>query len=247
MTMDKNKFNKYLKKMKSLRKRDIDGFYHSHHILPKSLGGSDDRDNMVKLTIPEHIDAHLELADCFDVGSSERNMNLSAANVLHSWIGKESGIDLSGENNPMWGKKHSHKTKKLIGEKSSQKQYSPEYKQKLSVAMMGSKNHRYGVKMSSETKEKIGESQRGEKHHLWGKKRSKETRENIGLSQPNRIVVSKYDLEGNKLDTYTSLGEAAKNNQITQGNLSTYFSKGSITKFGSYRVLGGFVWKKEEI
>ena len=31
---------------------------HKHHILPRHMGGTDDPDNIVELTIPEHAEAH---------------------------------------------------------------------------------------------------------------------------------------------------------------------------------------------
>ena len=35
--------------------------YHIHHIVPKHSGGSDDPENLVKLTIEEHAEAHKKL------------------------------------------------------------------------------------------------------------------------------------------------------------------------------------------
>lgn len=35
--------------------------YHTHHIIPKHMGGSDAPSNLIKLTIEEHAQAHLEL------------------------------------------------------------------------------------------------------------------------------------------------------------------------------------------
>jgi len=42
------------------RSKSIDkpGYTELHHIIPKSLGGSDDSDNLVKLTAKEHYIAH---------------------------------------------------------------------------------------------------------------------------------------------------------------------------------------------
>jgi len=34
---------------------------HKHHIIPKHAGGSDHSDNIIRLTIPEHADAHKKL------------------------------------------------------------------------------------------------------------------------------------------------------------------------------------------
>ena len=35
--------------------------YHWHHIIPKHAGGTDDRSNLILLTIEEHIEAHKRL------------------------------------------------------------------------------------------------------------------------------------------------------------------------------------------
>jgi len=35
--------------------------YHVHHIIPKHMGGTDDEDNLIKLTVEDHAEAHLEL------------------------------------------------------------------------------------------------------------------------------------------------------------------------------------------
>ena len=32
--------------------------YHVHHIVPKHMGGSDDPENLIKLTLEEHAEAH---------------------------------------------------------------------------------------------------------------------------------------------------------------------------------------------
>jgi len=35
--------------------------YHNHHIVPRHMGGTDDPENLVKLTVEEHAMAHLKL------------------------------------------------------------------------------------------------------------------------------------------------------------------------------------------
>jgi len=40
------------------RTRNIDGYTENHHIQPRSLGGSDDKDNLVELTAREHFICH---------------------------------------------------------------------------------------------------------------------------------------------------------------------------------------------
>ena len=47
---------------RGLSKSKLDFYTEKHHILPKSLGGTNDKDNLVLLTFREHIIAHLLLA-----------------------------------------------------------------------------------------------------------------------------------------------------------------------------------------
>lgn len=44
------------------KKRELKEFHEKHHIVPKCRGGSDDPDNIVKLTSKEHYWAHYLLA-----------------------------------------------------------------------------------------------------------------------------------------------------------------------------------------
>jgi len=43
---------------KARKRKSLRGYYEVHHILPKSLGGEDTKDNLVKLTAREHFVAH---------------------------------------------------------------------------------------------------------------------------------------------------------------------------------------------
>jgi hypothetical protein len=43
------------------RERDIGGYVETHHIIPRCMGGSDDRSNLLRLRPEEHFDAHVLL------------------------------------------------------------------------------------------------------------------------------------------------------------------------------------------
>ena len=51
-------YNDLINSRKKLVRSKKDNYYESHHILPKCLGGSDDKDNLVLLTPREHYIAH---------------------------------------------------------------------------------------------------------------------------------------------------------------------------------------------
>ena len=45
-------------------KRTLEGYKEVHHIIPKSCGGSNDKDNLVALTAREHYIIHMLLPFC---------------------------------------------------------------------------------------------------------------------------------------------------------------------------------------
>ena len=67
---------------------------------------------------------------------------------------------LAGENNPMYGKRHSEATREKISKAEKGKYVSEETRRKLSEAGKGNKNM-LGKKHSEETKKKIGEKSKG--------------------------------------------------------------------------------------
>lgn len=48
-------------KTRSLNKKDYDGYFEKHHIIPRCMGGSNDKSNLVLLTGREHFMAHMLL------------------------------------------------------------------------------------------------------------------------------------------------------------------------------------------
>lgn len=46
-------------------RKSVDGYFENHHIIPKSMGGTDARYNLVKLTGREHFIAHVLLAKIY--------------------------------------------------------------------------------------------------------------------------------------------------------------------------------------
>ena len=108
------------------------GYTESHHILPKCMGGSDDSDNIVRLTAREHYVCHWllwkihrspQLAHAFwsmaRVGSGQHR-NVTSAMYARA---KDAHVEamcvgMVGSGNHFYGKKHSEETKQLLSAKA---------------------------------------------------------------------------------------------------------------------------------
>jgi len=67
MTPIDNKYTRHYWKLINTRKNRItSGYTEKHHIVPRSLGGTNLKDNLVSLTPREHFIAHLLLTKMFD-------------------------------------------------------------------------------------------------------------------------------------------------------------------------------------
>jgi hypothetical protein len=58
------------------KNRTIHGYTENHHIIPRSLGGTDDKNNLVKLTAKEHFICHLLLTKMVS-GNAQYKMNFA--------------------------------------------------------------------------------------------------------------------------------------------------------------------------
>lgn len=57
---------------------------HNHHIIPRCLGGGNEKTNMIKLSVDDHAKAHLLMSNCFDENSYEQSANLKSARIIGS-------------------------------------------------------------------------------------------------------------------------------------------------------------------
>lgn len=68
-------YKKIYDKLIEFRKNNpVNGYFENHHILPRSLGGSDDSQNLVRLTAREHFIAHLLLTRIYNEGPDHFKM-----------------------------------------------------------------------------------------------------------------------------------------------------------------------------
>lgn len=151
--------------------RPKDGkYYEKHHILPKCVGGTDEKENLVYLTYREHVIAHRILVELYP-------SELKLSHALYFMINKSDYSKISskelekirensiialrelnlGEKNPMFGKNISEDHKKILSE-SNKYSRSEETKKRMSLAQLGKKH-------SDKSKEKMSISHIGLKIH----------------------------------------------------------------------------------
>lgn len=129
-----NKYtNWYNRIIRNAQSRELDTYYEIHHIVPKSLGGTNQKSNLVKLTAKEHYVCHLllmkmysdkkakqKMASAFLYMSKVRNDHTKRryTSILyerHKIIRQKIlSEQMSGSGNPMFGKVHSEKTRNKI-------------------------------------------------------------------------------------------------------------------------------------
>jgi len=185
--------NKYLKIYQDIcnraKTRKLEGYKEKHHIIPRSLGGTNDADNLAVLTAREHFICHLLLVRI----TSDKNKSKMIF-ALNSMMNRKTKsmdryvpcsrmfeilrIQLS-EAHKLIGRTDQHR--EAISRAHKGKIVSKETKQKMSLA---SKTNIVGgavkgSKRSEETKKKISESRKGITF-------SDEHREKLSLAAKNR-------------------------------------------------------------
>lgn len=94
------------------RDRVLDGYVERHHVIPKCMGGSDKRENLVQLTAEEHFVAHQLLHKIypdvrglsFALVSMTGNPYGHRGNKLYGWIREKNSAFASESQKEMWGR-----------------------------------------------------------------------------------------------------------------------------------------------
>ena len=92
--------------------RILEGYSEKHHIIPKCLGGNDNKENLVALTPEEHYIAHLLLVKIYPgnvklIRAAVMMIPNRPSNKLYGWVRRKfsqvQSISQSGESNTQWG------------------------------------------------------------------------------------------------------------------------------------------------
>lgn len=172
-------------KVRGLDRNSVDYYTEIHHIVPRCLGGSDEKDNLVMFSGREHFIAHMLLwkaypdevslmRAAFMMSSRWGSGRLEESKPIHSKTyatlreeyAEAVKEQVTGENNPFFGKTHTDETREKI---KAWHAANPEHARN---AMKGRKHtpeaiakmqefQRNRPPMSAETRKKIGDFHRG--------------------------------------------------------------------------------------
>ncbi|MCK9529394.1 MAG: NUMOD3 domain-containing DNA-binding protein [Gammaproteobacteria bacterium] len=193
----------YYKIIDRAKSRNISGYIERHHVIPKSLGGSNDKSNMVCLTAKEHFICH-RLLTKFTTGKFKLSMDRAAWRVSHIQIKNKEVLITSSQYEKL--KTNAAKAQSILMTGTPK---SPEHIENMKKAFKGrpssfkGKHHTEENKLrhskilkekyasgelfkSQETIEKHRASRQGYKH-------SEETKRKISESQIGKTVIVKEE------------------------------------------------------
>ncbi len=210
--------------------RNLEGYSERHHIIPKCMGGLDEKMNLVNLTAREHFLCHMLLCEIYPQNNKLRHALFLMAIGKQKFDGKKYVISsrtyewLKVEYSLMLtGKQQSQETK---DKKSKSMLDAWEKKTKEEMSEIGKKRWETRIKngtdkVNPEQAKKISQSLKG-REITWDRKRN--------------TIVLQYDLEGNFIKEYISQSQASRETNIHQSCIGACCN-------GKIKTSGGFIWK----
>jgi len=219
-----NKYNQWYSNITDRAKnRKLNSYTESHHIRPRSLGGTDEPSNLVKLTAREHFICHWLLVKMTtgndhhkmlnalrmmraEKSGQERYNTKITARVYESIKQEYSALQsesLKGNGNGMYGRTHTPEAREKIRQKNLGNILTPEQHAKLVKNITGKKKPPF----TKEHKTKMSIAKQGKSNNMWGKTHSEETRDKqrakaIGRKQSAETIQKKADaIRGSKRET----------------------------------------------
>jgi hypothetical protein len=195
--------------------RELDSHTEIHHIIPKSLGGSNSISNLTSLTAREHFICHWLLTKIHREGEAHWKM-LNALRIMRAENAKQTRYSnritarvynnlkeeyaklqsekMMGENNPLYGKPRTENAKTKISEANTGRVQPINEKLKQKAAQTGRKREPFNeVWLENMSKAKIGN-----KNHMYGKTHNESTVEMIrqkaiGRKQSAETIAKKAE------------------------------------------------------
>jgi NUMOD3 motif len=190
-----------------------------HHIIPRCIGGSDDKCNIVSLTARQHFVAHLILAKIFRGaygGKLVAAIRLMSGNRRYTsrryaWVKRlssETQTITNAGNKYNMGKRRSLETRLRISRALKGLKRSDETKRRIGLSSKGRVNYNKGIKLtghrlecarkarvgrrsSMEIRQRISNSLRGERNPFFGRRHSEEARRKMRAAATGRVKPHK--------------------------------------------------------
>ena len=191
-----NKYKKWYDMIiDNAKNRDLEGYKERHHIIPKCIGGSNEKDNLINLTAREHFICHWLLTKCVtntfyqkkmlnalgkfvqESSKQQRNLNSRQYEIARKAISK-------ANKNRFYTTEMREKIRQAnVGRtpwnkgKTKLQEYPEDAKEKLKLLYSNkSLEERYGVEKAQSVREKISKTKEGKPSGMLGKMHSTETR-----------------------------------------------------------------------
>lgn len=203
-----------------------DEYCERHHVVPRCMNGSDEKENLIDLYAREHFEAHrllaLENPDnkkliyAWWMMSTTRDANKLQIKITaeeYEEARKTFSKTVSGENNPWYGKSSPRLGAHLTDE---QKQY-------LREINLGERSPKYGKPTSEETKQKMREAR-------LGKVVSEETKKKLSISHIGKNMgadhamakqTAQYGLDGVLIKVWDCISDVARALNISTSAISS--------------------------
>lgn len=127
----------YFKIIENRKNNPYSGYVEQHHILPKSLGGLDNQDNLINLTAKEHFICHLLLTKIYSEKTPEYYKMIKAFMMMLT-------CKSNNQNRAINSKKYEYLRIK--------------FSEAQKISQSGIRNSQFGKKKTEEQKEKIRQS-----------------------------------------------------------------------------------------
>ena len=169
-------------------------YKHKHHILPKHMGGTDDKDNLIELTPKQHALAHKKLYEKHGKWQDLFAYKALSGRLKNEDIHREKARMANIGNKNFLGKTHSKETRKKISKGNMVaklgntyrlgKTHTNKTKNQISNSLKGNSNKlgKTGYKLSEETKKKMSASRMGDNNPA----KRKDVREKLRLAALRR-------------------------------------------------------------
>lgn len=125
---------------------DVNTQIEKHHIIPKSLGGSNDQSNLVNLTLREHFICHMLLIRMTS-GKNRTKMVYALWKMCHSTKSKLSAFKITSRTY--------NSVKSLVSKARTSDDFTPEWRAKISESRKGKSSWNKGIVRTEEERAKI--------------------------------------------------------------------------------------------